>query len=155
VFLNDRATIGLTVEASGPFGQFCLNPAQDRNIVLIGAGSGITPLTAMLRYIDDLCLDTHTTLLYCVRSAKDIIFRAELEELEGRLRNFRCHIALSQPDAEWKGARGRISREFLLQAVPDVKGRVFFLCGPLPFMEAARTMLTELGVEAEQIRQEI
>jgi ferredoxin-NADP reductase len=155
VFLNDRASIGLTVEARGPFGEFCLNPAEDRNIVLIAGGSGITPLIGMLRYIDDLCLDTHATLLYCVRSAKDIIFRTELEELRERLRNFRCHIALSQPDAEWKGARGHISREFVLQAVPDVKGRDFFLCGPPPFMDATLTILTELGVEPGRIRREM
>jgi ferredoxin-NADP reductase len=155
VFLNDRASIGLTVEASGPFGKFCLKPAEDRNIVLIAAGSGITPLIGMLRYIDDLCLDTHATLLYCVRTAKDIIFRSEIEELHERLQNFRCHIVLSQPDSEWKGARGHISREFLLQAVPDVQDRVFFLCGPLPFMEVTLTILTELGVESQRIRQEI
>jgi ferredoxin-NADP reductase len=155
VFLNDRASIGLTVEASGPFGEFCLKPAEDRKIVLIAAGSGITPLIAMLRYIDDLCLDTQATLLYCVRTARDIIFRSELEELRERLRDFRCHIALSQPDSEWKGARGHISREFVLQTVPDVKGRDFFLCGPPPFMEATLTILTELGVKPERIRREI
>jgi ferredoxin-NADP reductase len=155
VFLNDRASIGLTVEASGPFGKFCLKLAEDRNIVLIAAGSGITPLIAMLRYIDDLCLDTYATLLYCVRTAKDIIFRSEIEELHERLQNFRCHIVLSQPDSEWKGARGHISREFFLQAVPDVQDRVFFLCGRLPFMEVTLTILTKLGVESQRIRQEI
>jgi ferredoxin-NADP reductase len=155
VFLNDRASIGLTVEARGPFGEFCLKPAEDRNIVLIAGGSGITPLIGMLRYIDDLCLDTHATLLYCVRTAKDIIFRPELEELRERLRNFRYHIALSQPDAEWTGARGHISREFVLQAVPEVQGRDFFLCGPPPFMDATLTILTELGVEPGRIRREM
>jgi ferredoxin-NADP reductase len=155
VFLNDRAAIGLTVEAAGPFGQFYLNPADDRKIVLIAAGSGITPMMAMLRYIDDLCLDTQATLLYCVRIAKDIIFRRELEELQGRLHHFQCHIALSQPDPEWTGAHGHISREFIDKAVPEVKGRVFFLCGPPPFMEVARTILKELGVEPERIRQEV
>src|SRR5262249_12580036 len=102
VFLNDRASIGMTVEATGPFGQFCLNSANDRKIVLLAAGSGITPMMAMLRYIDDLCLDTQVTLLYCVRTHQDIIFQDELVELQKRLRDFRYHVLLSQPGLEWR-----------------------------------------------------
>jgi ferredoxin-NADP reductase len=154
VFLNDRASIGLTVEASGPFGLFCLNPAVDKRIVLLAAGSGITPMMAMLRYIDDLCLDTQATLVYCVRNFQNIIFRDELNDLEARLRNFQFHLLLSQADDSWQGARGRITREFIRKAVPELKGQVFFLCGPPPFMAAARGILSELGVEPGAIRQE-
>jgi hypothetical protein len=81
VFLNDRAAVGMTVEATGPFGQFCLDERKHRSVVLLAAGSGITPMMAMLRYIDDLCLDTTATLLYCVRTNTDIIFERELEQL--------------------------------------------------------------------------
>jgi len=153
VFLNDRAPIGMTVEATGPFGQFCLMP-EDQKIVLVAAGSGITPMMAMLRYLDDLCLDTQATLLYCVRTRDDIIFRQEFEELRGRLKNFQYHVLLSKPDADWPGARGHISRDFISKKVPDLDGRVFFLCGPPPFMEAARRIFTDLGVPPERIRQE-
>ena len=154
VFLNDRATVGMTVEATGPFGQFYLAPALDKKIVLIAAGSGITPMVAMLRYIDDLCLETEVTLLYCVRTRHDIIFKQEFEDLRSRSTNFRHHVLLSQPDTEWPGARGHINREFLSKAVPDLKERVFFLCGPPPFMEKTREILKELGVEPARIRQE-
>src|SRR5579864_3094782 len=154
VFLNDRAAVGMTVEATGPFGQFYLNPVEDKRIVLLAAGSGITPIISMLRYLDDLCLVTEATLLYCVRTRGDIIFRQEFEELESRLKNFRHHVLLSQPDAEWQGARGHIHREFISKSIPDLKGRVFFLCGPPPFMEKTREILTELGIEPGQIRQE-
>ena len=154
VFLNERAATGLTVEASGPFGQFYLTPAQDKKIVLLAAGSGITPMIAMLRYLDDLCLDTDATLLYCVRTRGDIMFHQELEALRGRLKSFRYDIMLSQPEVEWTGARGHINREFICQAVPSTRDRVFFLCGPPPFMQSARTILTGLGVDPGCIRQE-
>ena len=154
VFLNDRAAIGMTVEATGPFGQFCLDPMVDRKIVLVAAGSGVTPMIAMLRYIDDLCLDIDVTLLYCVRTVDDIIFREEFEALEKRLRRFRWRVALSQPGAEWTGARGHISREFVSGAVPEIDGRVFFLCGPPAFMERTAGILTEVGVGAGCIRRE-
>ena len=154
VFLNDRAAAGLTVEATGPSGQFCFDPTHDKKIVLLAAGSGITPMMAMLRYLDDLCLDTQATLLYCVRTGRDIIFHSELDELPSRLKAFRYHVLLSQPDPEWRGARGHINRDFIRQAVPELEGRAFFLCGPPPFMDAARKILTELGVDAKRIRQE-
>ena len=153
VFLNDRAAIGMTVEATGPFGQFCLTP-EDKKIVLLAAGSGITPMMAMLRYLDDLCLDTQATLLYCVRTRDDMTFRQEFEELRGRLKNFQYQVLLSKPDADWPGARGHISREFISKNVPEIEGRVFFLCGPPPFMEAVRRILTEMEVAPERIRQE-
>jgi ferredoxin-NADP reductase len=142
------------VEATGPFGQFYLNHANDKKIVLLAAGSGITPMMSMLRYMDDLCLGTETTLLYCVRTAEDIIFREELEQLEARLASFRHHVLLSQPNSDWAGGRGHISREFVCKTVPEPEDRVFFLCGPPGFMDAARAILTSLGVASERIRQE-
>jgi ferredoxin-NADP reductase len=154
LFLNDRASIGMTVEATGPFGQFYLT-RDDKKVVLLAAGSGITPIMAMLRYLDDLCLDTQATLLYCVRTREDIMFRQELQDLRGRLENFRYDVLLSKPDADWPGARGHVSREFISKNVPDLEGRVFFLCGPPPFMEAVKRILTDLGVAPDRIRQEV
>jgi ferredoxin-NADP reductase len=154
VFLNERAAIGMTVEAAGPFGQFYLTPA-DKKIVLLAAGSGITPMMAMLRHLEDLCLDTDVTLLYCVRTRDDIMFRQELEELRGRLKRFQYRVMLSSPDADWPGARGHMSREFLSRGVPDPEGRLFFLCGPPPFMDSVKRILTDAGVRPERIRQEM
>jgi ferredoxin-NADP reductase len=108
----------------------------------------------MLRYIDDLCLDTTVTLLYCVRTSDDIMFEAELEALRTRLKNFRYHLLLSQPHAEWSGPRGHVSREFINHAVKDPTLPDFFLCGPPPFMDASRVILTGLGVKPGRIRQE-
>jgi ferredoxin-NADP reductase len=154
VFLNDRAAVGMTVEVAGPFGQFCLDERKHRSVVLLAAGSGITPMIAMLRYIDDLCLDTTATLLYCVRTNSDIIFERELEQLQSRLQNFQYHIALSQPHADWAGARGHVSREFIEGTVKDLAGQDFFLCGPPAFMDAGRAILMGLGVTPERIMQE-
>jgi ferredoxin-NADP reductase len=153
VFLNDQAAIGMTVEATGPFGKFFLKP-EDRKIVLVAAGSGITPMMAMLRYIDDYCLDIEATLLYCVRTSQEMMFRQELDDLQMRLKRFRYSALLSQPEPGWPGARGRINRGFIAEHVADMNGRVFFLCGPPPFMDSAASILSGLGVEPERIRTE-
>jgi ferredoxin-NADP reductase/mono/diheme cytochrome c family protein len=154
VFLNDRAFVGMTVEANGPVGQFCFDETRHRNVVLVAAGSGITPMMAMLRYMDDLCLDTKATLLYCVRTGNDIIFHDELEALQTRLKNLQVHVLLSQPHAEWSGRRGHINRGFIEDTVKDPGSADFFICGPPPFMEASRNILTGMGVKLERIMQE-
>jgi ferredoxin-NADP reductase len=153
LFLNDRAPVGMTVEANGPFGQFCFDESKHRNVVLIAAGSGITPMMAMLRYMDDLCVETTVTLVYCVRTSGDIIFKNELDQLQSRQR-LQYHVVLSKPHAEWSGPRGRINREFIAETVKDLALSDFFLCGPAPFMDASRAILTGLGVKAERIMQE-
>jgi ferredoxin-NADP reductase len=154
VFLNDRATVGMTVEANGPFGRFCFDESKHRDIVLLAAGSGITPMMAMLRYMDDLCLETNATLLYCVRTEDDILFRSELQRLQSSLKNFGCHVLLSQPNAKWSGPRGHVSAEFIQGTVRNIGAQDFFLCGPASFMETSRTILMGLGVRPERIMQE-
>ncbi|PYT19986.1 MAG: hypothetical protein DMG58_35040 [Acidobacteria bacterium] len=154
VFLNDRAFVGMTVEANGPFGHFCFDESRHQSIVLLAGGSGITPMMGMLRYMDDLCLETTATLLYCVRTNSDIMFEGELEKLRSRLKNFRYHVLLSKPHEDWSGRRGHVSREFIEDTVKDLASPDFFLCGPPPFMDASRTLLTALGVNPERIRQE-
>lgn len=154
VFLNDRATLGLTVEASGPFGQFCFDENKHQRMVLIAAGSGITPIMAMLRYIDDLNLPTHVTLLYCVRTERDIIFQNDLAELKGRLKNFEYKLLLSQPSPQWPGERGHINWTFVKLAIKEPHECDYFICGPAPFMDSTRRILATLGVAPERIIQE-
>jgi ferredoxin-NADP reductase len=153
-FLNDRATLGLTVKARGPYGRFCFDEEKHRRIVLIAGGSGITPMIAMLRYMDDLCIPADATLIYCVRREQDIFFQDEILSLRGRLRRFRYVPVLSQPGSEWKGWKGHVRREILEQEVTNPSESTFFLCGPPMFMDAGRTLLKEMAIRPSQILQE-
>jgi hypothetical protein len=154
VFLNDLAKPGLTVEARGPYGQFYFDETLHKSIVLIAAGSGITPMISMLCYIDDLKLATPVTLLYCVRTGADIIFQNELARLGRSLPNFQYEVCLSQPDPAWKGHSGRLSKDFVSRHVTDPDSSTFFLCGPKGFMDNARQILSMLGVHHDRILQE-
>jgi MOSC domain-containing protein len=154
VFLNERAKPGLRVEASGPYGRFYFDETLHKSIVLIAAGSGITPMISMLCYIDDLELATPVTLLYCVRTGADIIFENELSKLSRSLPNFKYELCLSRPDPTWKGRSGRLTEEFVSQSVTDLDSPTFFLCGPRGFMDNARQVLMTLGVTQDRILQE-
>jgi len=153
-FLNDRAKPGLLVEASGPHGRFYFDETLHKSIVLIAAGSGITPMTSMLRYIEDLNLATPVRLVYCVRTAADIIFQKELARLATALPNFKYEVCLSRPDPTWEGHTGHLSEEFVVRHVSDPISLTFFLCGPQGFMNNARQILLALGVNQDQILQE-
>jgi len=154
VFLNQRADPGLRVKASGPYGRFYFDEKLHKSIVLIAAGSGITPMISMLRYIDDLKLATSVRLLYCVRTAADIIFENELARLGRSLPNFKYEVCLSRPDSTWQGHSGRLTGEFVSQHVTDLVSPTFFLCGPKGFMDSARQILLTLGVTQDRILQE-
>jgi len=153
-FLNERATPGLLITASGPSGYFYFDEKVQREIVLIAAGSGITPMIAMLRYIEERKLDVPVTLLYGVRTSQDIIFKRELTRLCRVLDQFRLIITLSAPDAGWTGNRGRLNRELLLERIADFHIPTFFLCGPEHFMRDVSGLLKEQGVSADRIKQE-
>lgn len=153
-FLNEQAKPGLTVNASGPYGKFYFDETLHRSIVLIAAGSGITPMISMLRYVDDLKLATHIRLLYCVRTAADIIFQSELARLGTSLPNFKYEVCLSRPDPTWKGRTGHLSEEAVSQQVLDLDAPTFFLCGPKGFMDNARQILAKLGVSRERVLEE-
>jgi ferredoxin-NADP reductase len=153
-FLHDEAKLGLTVEASGPHGKFFFDPTAHRSIVLIAAGSGITPMISMIRYTNDLRLPTPVTLLYCVRTRNDIIFEAELDRLRSSVPNFNYAVSLSQPDDNWSGNRGHLTQEYVFAHVTDLDKPTYFLCGPRGFMENARQILTSLGVNESRITQE-
>jgi ferredoxin-NADP reductase len=142
------------VKASGPYGRFYFDEKLHKSIVLIAAGSGITPMISMLRYMDDLKLATSVTLLYCVRTAADIIFENELGRVGRSLPNFKYEVCLSRPDSTWQGLSGHLSGEVVSQHVTDLVSRTFFLCGPRGFMDNARQILLTLGVNQDQILQE-
>jgi ferredoxin-NADP reductase len=153
-FLNERAAIGLTVEARGPLGRFCFQEHEHKRIALFAGGSGITPLISILRYIDDLCLDTKATLFYSVRAPRDIIFERELEILKQRLPNFKLVIVVTKPDADWTGPTARINRELVIERLGDVGNLTCFLCGPEAFMDHVKDLLISLGVDTQSILQE-
>jgi ferredoxin-NADP reductase len=154
VFLNERATPGLIIKASGPAGQFYFDEKLHTELVLIAAGSGITPMIAILRYIEELSLTVPVTLIYCVRTRQDIIFRKELIRLSCSLARFRIAVTLTAPDPGWKGQKGRVNKEFLLERVSDFRAPTFFLCGPGPFMQHVSELLKEQGVSADRVKQE-
>lgn len=153
-YLNDRALPGLVVKAGGPYGRFCFDENEHKRIVLIAGGSGITPIMSMLRYIDDLSIAADVVLIYCVRTRSDVFFKRDLAELAIRMKKFRYVQVLSQPDPDWCGPKGHVTRELIEREVENPASWKIFLCGPPPFMEHVRRLLEDLQVDRAAILQE-
>ena len=156
------ATMGKTEKGDraslmAPFGRFShlLQPAG-RSLVFIAGGIGITPFMSMLRHMRDTGEDRNVLLIYANRTAGDIAFREELEEISREADNPDLEIVhvLSAADESWKGRRGYVNRALLEEYASDVKDCVYFLCGPPPMMKAVNDALDEMGIPGDRIRSE-
>lgn len=149
-WLHDHLAPGATVKAMGPLGRFVRPAGSAAKLLLLSGGSGITPLMSIVRDIADTGQTADVIFLHAARTPRDLVFRDELAVLANRMKGFRLHFLPEQITGEraWHGLAGRISREFLSLAVPDLAERVIMCCGPAPFMKAARALSAELGAPA-------
>jgi ferredoxin-NADP reductase len=151
-YLTDVLAPGDELELRGPIGgYFVWEASLPRPLQLIGGGSGIVPLRAMLRHWVAADRPVPARVLYSARSLDDAIFREELLGLEVDVR-----VALTRAwPAGWSGHRGRIDRA-LVDAVawpPQERPRTY-VCGPTAFVEAAAELLVESGHPPHSIKTE-
>lgn len=145
---------GDTALVDGPFGRFsyALHP-DERELVFIAGGIGITPLMSMLRHIRDTRAERTVTLLYANTSERDIVFRDELAGMErdGAAGLKVVHV-LNKPSAEWKGERGRLDEEKIKRlAGPELTRCAFYVCAPPALMEQTIRTLRKGNVPAARI----
>ncbi|MEI8276678.1 MAG: ferredoxin reductase [Hyphomicrobiales bacterium] len=156
-YLAGDARVGDTFEMRGPIGgYFVWSEALDGPLFLVGGGSGIVPLMAMLRQRAASASRTPATLLYSSRSIADIIYRAELERLAADGSGLTVvHTLTREMPAGWSGERRRIDLAMLEQTAfaPAVSPRIF-ICGPTPLVESAARGLRDLGHAAQRIKTE-
>ncbi|MFN7915653.1 MAG: 2Fe-2S iron-sulfur cluster-binding protein [Vicinamibacterales bacterium] len=138
-----------------PAGSFHYPQDDQRGLVLLAGGVGITPLMSMLRHAVES--DTHrpVTLFYSVRRVEDIAFNDELTVLARRNEHVRIFIAVSEGAPGDGHFPGHISESLVTTMAPDVTHSVCMICGPQPMMDAMTAMLTSIGVPKAQIRFEV
>ena len=153
--IDDLLKVGDLIAAGGPVGKFTFNGTEADSIVLIAGGVGITPMVSITRYLTERSWPGDIFFIYTCRTPADFIFADEIAALERR--NPKLHVAVTISKAEgtdWKGARGRITKEWLTQTVPELASRRIHICGPPAMMDSTKAMLAELGVPADQMKTE-
>lgn len=144
---------GDMVEISAPYGNFTFEGEYEK-LGLLSGGIGITPLRSICKYCMDMKPKTMVTLLYGNHSEEDIIFRKELEEMQQQNSNLKVVFTLSEPGESWMGQKGRIDAGMIKREIPDYIERVFYICGPPAMVETMVSILEELEVPQNRIKQE-
>jgi ferredoxin-NADP reductase len=154
-YLHEHWREGRRVKISAPAGRFHFTGEESQRIVLIAGGIGVTPMISVVRSLTDRGWQGEIYLLLSVSRVCDLVFGDELEYLRARFPNLHLLVTISSdPDAEWTGARGRITRELIEGFVPGLRNGPIMLCGPNPMMDQTRRVLVAMGVPDAEIEQE-
>jgi ferredoxin-NADP reductase len=162
-YLSEVLHAGDTLELRGPIGgYFVWDIPAGGPLLLVGGGSGIVPLMAMLRHRSAALAtspDRHrlpARLLYSSRSWDEVIYRDELARLTEDDPTLEVtHTLTREQPKGWSGFRRRIDRAMLEQVAwpPSEQPRVF-VCGPTPLVESVASTLVELGHQPALVKTE-
>jgi ferredoxin-NADP reductase len=145
-YLTEEARPGDEFELRGPIGgYFVWDGSDDRPVLLVGGGSGLVPLMAMIRYHRAIASGAEVRLLLSARSIDDVLYRDELDTLSAPVA-VTITLTRGEPPPGWSGLTGRIDRDKLAAVGPGPEERpAVYVCGPTPFVEEAARLLVELG----------
>ena len=150
-FLDTTLAVGDELPISGPFGVFTLrdSPAE---LVFVGGGAGMAPILSVLRSLAERDPARKATFYYGARGKRDLCFEDELRAVGSLLPNFRYVPALSEPvDGEdWDGEVGFVT-DVVRKHESDLRRTDAYVCGPPPMVEAAITVLSDLGAPEARI----
>jgi ferredoxin-NADP reductase len=155
-WLHAHLAPGMTVAAQGPMGVFTAAKHPATKYLFLSGGSGITPMMSMTRAFADQSAQVDILFVHAARTPLNFVFRTELSLLTRRLPGLRLVFIPERRDGEpeWPGVIGRISSGLFRAIGADIRERTVFCCGPAPFMAAARSICTELGVPAAAYNEE-
>ena len=155
--------IGGAVDASGPFGRFCLMPNDaNRRYLLIGTGTGITPYRAMLPQLEQLMAGrgVEVVLLQGARTPDELLYGDEFRAFAQAHAGFRYVPCLSRevPAADSAHAHADVRHGYVQNALaelaPDPAGDIAYLCGNPHMVDACFEALKTAGLPIPQIRRE-
>ncbi|MGK2866583.1 MAG: ferredoxin reductase [Mycobacterium sp.] len=138
---------GTIVRLAAPKGDFAMPDPPPAKALFVTAGSGITPVMAMLRSIALRGQTSDIVHVHSAPSAGDVIFHDELQELHDGRTDYRLHLQLTD-DA------GHLDFANLDRVVPDWRERPTWACGPPAMLDTIEKVWTEAGVPEDQLHME-
>ena len=151
---------GGRIEASGPFGRFCLAPTDaNARYLLIGTGTGITPYRAMLPQLERAMAErgVEVVVLAGARTPQELLYGDEFRAFaEAHPANFRFVPCFSRelPDAPHADVRHGYVQQFLAAFEPNAGTDIAYLCGNPNMVDACFDALKTAGLAVPQIRRE-
>ncbi|WP_037363995.1 ferredoxin reductase [Nakamurella lactea] len=156
-YLVDQLRIGDAVELRGPVGGwFVWRPTDPAPVLLVGGGSGVVPLMAMIRARRAAGSRVPFRLIYSVRTPADVLFARELRQppiADGGLDT--AWVYTREAPAGAAGLPHRITlSDLTAHGWPADLEPMCFVCGPTGFVEAVATALVDLGHPADRVKTE-
>lgn len=154
-YLVDVLKVGDPLEIRGPVGGwFVWKPEQDGPVQLIGGGSGVVPLRAMLRAHADAGSTTPFRLLYSVRRPESVIYVSDLKELASS-DDVDVRLVYTREAPAGEPRVGRIDADVISKyALKPEDGGTTYVCGPTPFVETVADLLVAAGHDPARVRTE-
>jgi ferredoxin-NADP reductase len=156
-YLVDEVRVGDLFELRGPIGgYFVWEASAGEPLLLVGAGSGVVPLMAMIRHRAAAGCTVPARLLYSSRSLGDVIYRDELDRLAARADGLEVfHTLTREQPSGWSGYARRIDADMLREvAWPAADAPLAFVCGPTRLVESVAADLVDLGYDPGRVRTE-
>ena len=162
-WLHDNFRVGNKVQLSSPRGKFTCANLTAPKLLFISAGSGITPLMSMSRWLYDTRANVDIVFIHCARTPIDLIFRSELELMAATHPNFKLAVTITRLEfghawqgytGKLNGYTGRLHESMLMAIAPDFQERTAYVCGSDLFMKAIKTMLNRLDFPLSNYYQE-
>jgi ferredoxin-NADP reductase len=154
-YLTEEVTGGEQVEVRGPVGGwFVWRPEQKEPVLLVGGGSGVVPLMAVVRRHRETGSQAPLRLLYSVRDPDAVLFRDELAALEREGVDIRYVFTRRTPES-WPRPPGRLDADLLAATAfsPDLDPTTY-VCGPTRFVEDVANLLVAAGHDPRRVRTE-
>ncbi|WP_368563164.1 ferredoxin--NADP reductase [Pseudoxanthomonas sp. UTMC 1351] len=150
---------GGQVDASGPYGRFCLMPAdQNQRYLLIGTGTGVTPYRAMLPELERLIGERgiEVVLLFGARTPEELLYGEDFYAFAAKHPQFRFVPCFSRemPDQPHRDVRHGYVQQHLAEFAPNPATDIAYLCGNPNMVDACFETLKEVGLAVPQIRRE-
>jgi ferredoxin-NADP reductase len=150
---------GGTVDASGPYGRFCLMDADtNQRYLLVATGTGVTPYRAMLPRIRELTQTRGCTfaLIYGSRNEGELLYGEEFEAFAREVPGFTFHACFSRAmrAAPRPNDRSGHVQVALAELKPDPVNDIAYLCGNPNMVDEAFAQLKEAGLTVPHIRRE-
>ena len=153
-FFYDAFTVGQTIVVEQVNGDFYLEEPVAEKVLLVSAGSGITPILSMLRFMVAKKCKNEVIFIHSAKRKTDIIAQIDITNL-AKLHGS-CHVIYTLTDSknsQWHGFQGRLGKE-ILSNITQLNNYQSYVCGPKGFREKVQQLLIHLGLPASHYHEE-
>jgi len=147
-----KMNVGDQLTIRGPYGNYFPvdTVLKGQNILFIGGGIALAPLRSVIKYVFDKRDDYgYVDILYGARSAKDLVYRKEIEKVWAHKPNTEVFLTIDRAEDDWDGHIGFVPDYF--KKIGFSTDKMVVLCGPPIMIKFVMAVLLEMGFKKEQV----